>query len=67
MINWIFSNWVNILLIAVLCLICGGILRSLIRRKKQGCVCGGCSCGCAGGACGGPKSGGSACTTCHHP
>ncbi|MBP3729670.1 MAG: FeoB-associated Cys-rich membrane protein [Lachnospiraceae bacterium] len=55
--QWIGSNFVNILLTALIVLFVGFIVRSLIRQKKEG-GCSGCgscsSCGC--GCCRDPQN-----------
>ena len=52
MLIWLSANWINIVLVAVLVLIVGLLLRSMIRNKKAGkssCGCNCASCGaCAG-------------------
>ena len=51
MMNWLETNWINIVLIALLALMVFFMARSLIRAKKAGrSLCSSCSCG---GACGG--------------
>ena len=44
MIAWLQQNWGNIVVVAVVALMVGAIIFSLIRAKKQGKS--GCSCGC---------------------
>lgn len=55
MLTWLSANWINIVLIALITLIVGLLVRSMIRDKKAGkSACGGscASCGACGG-CGG--------------
>ena len=59
MLTWLSANLINIVLIAVIMLITGLLIRSMIRDKKAGKPsCGGNCAGC--GAC----SGCSACSSC---
>ena len=59
MLTWLSANLINIILVAVIMLITGLLIRSMIRDKKAGKPsCGGNCAGC--GAC----SGCSACSSC---
>ena len=62
MIVWISANWINLLLIAVIALIIGLLIRSMIRDRKAGkSPCGG-NCACCG-ACTGCSACSSKCAT----
>ena len=62
MIMWISANWINLLLIAVIALIIGLLIRSMIRDRKAGkSPCGG-NCACCG-ACTGCSACSSKCAT----
>ena len=62
MMMWIFANWINLLLIAVIALIIGLLIRSMIRDRKAGkSPCGG-NCACCG-ACTGCSACSSKCAT----
>ncbi len=49
MLAWLASNVVNIVLIAVIAIVCGLVIRSMIRDRKAGKS----SCGCDCGSCSG--------------
>lgn len=56
---WLYEQLGTILIAAVMVLIVGAIIASLIKKSKRGGKSGGCSCGCAGcslsGACHPPQ------------
>ena len=51
MLAWLVSNVVNIVLIAVIAVVCGLVIRGMIRDKKAGKSSCGCDCGSCGSAC----------------
>ena len=50
MLDWIASNWANILIILVIAVAVFFAIRSMVKDKKAGkCSCGSsCGCGCSG-------------------
>ncbi len=44
--EWIIANWGSILVIAMIALIVGAVIYSMLREKKKGKSS--CSCGCGG-------------------